>query len=332
MRLSLLIIAILLGGGCESALVRQVSHLEQVRNDAAAVEMLEQEVQQNPGNAESLYHLGRLYCKTERYVAGREALAQAMKLSDRFDERAQYELDSHLNLRLKTGLDAFNGGAYEEAVQQFRYATEVGPSSAVAFKGLGNAQYKNGQFDEAEAAYRSAAELDVEDIHIRLNIAELALRRSDYPGAIQYAQEVLTLAPGHPEGTQRLAYAAMLGGRYELADSAFVRYLAMPAGTYALRDYAFMNFNAGRYEVAIPHILELVNQGDADGKLRFMLGEAYFALDRYDEMASVYKNLSEQFPQNVYALQGLIIAHERLGNIAETLGLQTRLKALQKNE
>lgn len=319
---------VMVNAGCESALVRQVSQKEQIRDYEAAIDVLKREVQQNPHNAEAQFHLGRLYFTQHEFVLGREALLIAMDRSDRFDEKASYLVERYLHRSLASGIGALESNDAEEAVTQFRFATQIDPASTVAYRGLGQALYNQGNFREAEAAYEKAAEHDLTDVEVRLNLSELALRRQDYPLAIQYAREALALQPGHPEGLKRLAYASMLGKRFELADSSFQQYISMPSGEFAVRDYAFMSFNAGRYEVAIPHLVDLAEQGDADGKIRFMLGEAYFATDRFDDMAEVYEHLMQEFPEDVYAIQGLIVANERLGNVAETLVLRSKLEKI----
>ena len=216
--------------GCESALKRQMTHFEQVRDYDAAIQMLERQVQSQPQNAEAHYHLGRLYLKQLRHVEGRKALEQAIALSGRFAEPAQYELDNRLSETLHAGVKAFGDRELPAAIEQFTYATEVGPSSVVAFKGLGNAYVENGNPKEAETAYREAVRLQPEDIEVWLNLAELSLRGQAYDMAISDAQQVLTLEPANTDALKRLAYAAMFAEHYDLADSTFTQYLAMPGG------------------------------------------------------------------------------------------------------
>ena len=314
--------------GCESTLKRQMTHFEQIRDYAAAIQMLEREVQSNPQSAEAHYHLGRLYLKQLRHVEGRKSLEKAIALSGRFAEPAQYELDNRLSETMHAGVEAYGDRELDRAIEQFTYATQVAPSSAMAFKGLGNAYAQNGNEEEAESAYREAVRLQPEEVEVWLNLAELSLRGQAYEKAISDAQQVLVLEPQNMEAMKRLAYGAMFAEQYVLADSTFKQYLALPGGSHAVRDYAFMSFNAGRYEVAVPYLQDLVQAGDPKAELRFMLGEAYLALDRFEDMVAIYENILEQFPDNVYALQGLLIAHERLGNTAETLHIRQRLKSI----
>ena len=327
-RLFAIVLSILIWGGCESTLDRQMLHYEQVRDYKGAIQLLEQEVRSNPQNAEAHYYLGRLYLKENRHVDGRMALEQAISLSNRFDEQAQYELDNRLSETLHEGIAALEDRNLDEAVTQFTYATEVAPSSAMAFKGLGNARSERGDYNEAEAAYRNVVQIDTKDSEAWLNLAELSIRSESFPQAVHDAQQVLTLEPENKAAMRRLAYAAMLGQNYALADSTFGQYITLTGGGDVIQDYAFMSFNAGRYEVAVPYLLQLMEKGDAEGELRFMLGEAYFAMGEYENMASIYENILAQFPDNVYALQGLLIAHERMGNVAETINLRSRLKTL----
>ena len=305
-----------------------MTHFEQVRDFDAAVQMLEREVQARPQSAEAHYHLGRLYLKQLRHVEGREALEKAIALSGRFAEPAQYEIDNRLSETLHAGVEAYADRELDAAITQFTYATQVAPSSAVAFKGLGNASVENGKTKEAEAAYREVVNLEPEDIEVWLNLSELAIREQAYDKAISDAQQALTLEPVNMDALKRLAYAAMFAEQYDLADSTFTQYLALPGGNHAVRDYAFMSFNAGRYEVAVPYLQDLIRMGDPEAEIRFMLGEAYLALDRFEDMVIIYTDILVQYPDNVYALQGLLIAHERLGNTADVIHIRQRLKSL----
>ena len=229
---------------------------------------------------------------------------------------------------MHAGVKAFGDRELEVAITQFTYATQVAPASAVAFKGLGNAYVENGNAEEAEGAYREVVRLQPEDIEVWLNLSELSLRGQAYEQAIVDAQAVLMLEPENMDALRRLAYAAMFAEQFALADSTFNQYLEMPGGTHVVQDYAFMSFNAGRYEQAVPFLQELAQRGDPSAELRFMLGEAYLALDRFEDMVAIYTNILDQFPENVYALQGLLIAHERLGNTAEVIHVRQRLKSL----
>lgn len=327
-RFHVLILSVVIWGGCESTLNRQVVHYEQVRDHESAIRLLEQEVQSKPQNAEAHYYLGRLYLQELRHVDGRMALEKAMLLSNRYDQQAQYELDNRLSETLHAGVKALQERELDEAVRQFTFATEVAPTSNMAFKGLGNALSERGDLDEAEAAYRNVVQIDTDDLEVWLNLSELSLRKQAYAQAISDAREVLTREPDQKAAMRRMAYAALLGGEYALADSTFERYMTLPGGDDVLQDYAFMSFNAGRYEVAEPYLLKVLEKGDPEGDVRFMLGEAYFAMDEYEKMAGIYENVLEQFPDNVYAIQGLLIAHERMGNVAETIRLKNRLKTL----
>ena len=324
----MLIVCMLMSMGCESALKRQMTHFEQVRDFDSAIQMLEREVQSQPQSAEAHYHLGRLYLKQLRHVEGRKALEKAIALSGRFAEPAQYELDNRLSETMHAGVKALDERELDRAIEQFTYATQVAPSSAMAFKGLGNAYTVNANPEGAETAYREAVRLQPEDIEVWLNLSELSLRGQAYDKAISDAQQVLRQEPLNMDAMKRLAYGAMFAEKYALADSTFTQYLALPGGNHAVRDYAFMSFNAGRYEVAVPYLQDLAQAGDPKAELRFMLGEAYLALDRFEDMVAIYENILEQFPDNVYALQGLLIAHERLGNTAETLHIRQRLKTI----
>lgn len=326
--LYVLIVCVLMSTGCESALKRQVTHFEQVRDHSSAIQLLEREVQSRPQNAEAHYQLGRLYLKQLRHVEGREALEKAIALSGRFAEQSRYELDNRLSETLHAGVAAFGNRVLDEAIVQFTYATEVAPTSATAFKGLGNAYAEAGNRAEAEKAYREVVRLQPDDIEVWLNLSELALREQAYVKAIEDARQVLAMEPVNPDALKRLAYASMLAEQFEMADSTFQQYLALPGGKHAVRDYAFMSFNAGRYEVAVPYLQDLAQNNDPKAELRFMLGEAYLALDRYEDMVAIYENILQQYPDNVYALQGLLIAHERLGNTAQTLSIRQRLKSI----
>nr|2AVP_A Chain A, synthetic consensus TPR protein [Methanothrix harundinacea 6Ac] len=54
----------------------------------------------------------------------------------------------------------YKQGDYDEAIEYYQKALELDPRSAEAWYNLGNAYYKQGDYDEAIEYYQKALELD----------------------------------------------------------------------------------------------------------------------------------------------------------------------------
>jgi tetratricopeptide (TPR) repeat protein len=79
------------------------------------------------------------------------------------------------------------------------------PNSAQLHAQLGNVLARANNNAEALTEYRTATRLDPRNVGYLHRLADLQIATGDRPGAVGTLQRILTIAPGDPAATRRLA-------------------------------------------------------------------------------------------------------------------------------
>jgi tetratricopeptide (TPR) repeat protein len=98
----------------------------------------------------------------------------------------------------------------DAALREFRALVDELPNNALLRYGLGRAYLAKGNVEAARASFREAIRRRRDYLAPRVALAEIALENGLYREAVQYADEILSYQPSHPEG--RLFRGAGLTG------------------------------------------------------------------------------------------------------------------------
>lgn len=299
--------------GCESDLARQVRQYEKTRDLESAEQLLSRTVQQNPGNAEAQFLLGRVHMRQGEYKSGVEAFQGSREASARYVEKIDFLKEKYAHEEFRKGKSATESGSYEDAVRHFRSVTIIQPKNAEAFRALGQALVQTKQPGEAEQVYKEALNLEPENLEALNNISALTYRRDAHSETIKYSERALGLEETEPEVTKRLAYAYLETGQFSKARQQFDRALQMTPSRQLRRDFAFALYNHEEHEAALSNLERLAESQDARDPVLHALGDTYLALDRPQEAVGTYLRLHENDPTDEDAVQGLLICYQKMG-------------------
>jgi protein O-mannosyl-transferase len=113
-------------------------------------------------------------------------------------------------------------GRHEEGLREFKITTELSPQSAAAYERYGAALAEIGRDDEAMAEYAKALHWSTRPTLFRAfllsEVAEIELKRSEFPEAAGHLREALQIAPQTLNYHALLAQALSQQGRIEEAD------------------------------------------------------------------------------------------------------------------
>ena len=101
--------------------------------------------------------------------------------------------------------DAMRQRDWATAQSLLRGAIRQQPNSAQLHAQLGNVLARANNNAEALTEYRAATRLDARNVGYLHRLADLQLATGDRPGAVGTLQRILTIAPGDPAATRRLA-------------------------------------------------------------------------------------------------------------------------------
>ena len=108
---------------------------------------------------------------------------------------------------------------FDTARSYLRQALDRLPSYAVALLTLGNVHAASRQFEEAEEWVAQALLVDPLDVGILMNLGDHRILSGRYQAAVDALEQAQQLVPGHRPSGLRLAWAAALAGRRDIADA-----------------------------------------------------------------------------------------------------------------
>jgi Flp pilus assembly protein TadD len=182
----------------------------------------------------------------------------------------------------KDGVALYDGRDYEQAGTRLQIVVDARPGDAYAHYLLGLALFKSGHQAEAETALSTSSGLDGDKPKCWINLARVRMQRNDFTGALQAADQALTLDPGSADALHQRGRALAGTGRNDEAFEALQQArIADPENGYIANTLGHFLLTSGRVDEAVPHL------------------EA--ARDRLPEVAFVHNNLG--------------VAYERQGDL-----------------
>jgi tetratricopeptide (TPR) repeat protein len=123
---------------------------------------------------------------------------------------------------------------FDDAEALYRRAIQLDPSLAIAYTNLGNIRFRRGDDPGAEALYAQALEVDPKQPEAHYNIGYVSLERGDPLHAIPHFEEAIAVDPRFADAHFNLAMALEQMGQSGKARTHWKRYLELePKGTWA---------------------------------------------------------------------------------------------------
>ena len=195
------------GSGCSNTLLRKAHDNEKTwvcdnaadealkwRNYETAIPLHEHFLENEPGNALALYHLGYAYGQTGDYL--REVAYYEKAIAHGFkNDRIFFNL----------GMAYGELNDMERAVTAFKKALEINPNSSDNHFGLAMAYYQSGIADKsAEEEFLKAIKLDPEDLDARLYLSILYVDMGELQEASEQLRKILQSDPTHRRARELL--------------------------------------------------------------------------------------------------------------------------------
>ena len=182
--------------------------------------------------------------------------------------------DSATVLRVKGILDA-NAGRYEDAEAKYRRAIELEPANSDAHRRLGMVLAQHGHPDEALAEYQSALKADPSYHRTYQEIGTFYIALVNYAEAIRYLTRTVQLAPGEANAHYALGVAYMDPGQFSDAEKELTASVGLRETATALGALGEVLLYEGKDREAVPDITRAIQVGPESYQLWFNLGVAY---------------------------------------------------------
>ena len=327
-------------------------------NDAVAE--LRDATRLDPTSAEAHYQLGLALARSGQQQEGAAEVTKGRDLSSANERNQNAEVD------ISEGQEALQKGELQEAEAKFRHAIKLQPDSPVAQHFLGVVLEKEGNTDDAVAAYQRALELNPGDLSARQSVSRLKPpeepAQTTSPAAIVDA----TSEPKQDDPARISTLEKYIrDSRYKEAEPLLASYVKdhpnSSWGWYALGYSQFAQKKIGESIKSLAQSLSLnVKNSDAhkilgrdlmaigrfdaaqtefEQSIRFAptSSESYYDLGKLFSIQDNWQSARKQFeealrldPAYIEAIDALGFAQEALGD--DTRAVQTYQKAIALNE
>ena len=179
---------------------------------------------------------------------------------------------------------------YEQAVQDFRRATEIEPNNSEAWRGLAAVYGVMNLPQEAAATYGRAIAAQPGYYRAYNDFGLFYWERGQNREAEDLFRRVTALAPEFAYGHNNLGLALMNQGRYAEAEEALRRALRLQESARCLTNLGLLYVWQGKFAEALPFLEKSIAVTPATAQRYSNLGDGYWFLGRTHEAAQAYRN------------------------------------------
>ena len=216
---------------------------------------------------------------------------------------------------LEKGETLASEGLLNEALSRFEQALALAPDDPEVIEAVGRTLLGLNRFEEAEASFLDALELDPDWVAPRMGLASLAMRKDEPLKVVHHLERATALDPEYAEAFGELGrYYGMLG-EPGLARATFERWTrAHPEDADMLINAGLTAFDAADYTRALEFFekaLEVAGDDQQKNGARTFRANSLDMLGRYPEAVADYERVIEYAPEWWEAHANLGICHAR---------------------
>ncbi len=193
------------------------------------------------------------------------------------------------------------------------------PGAAANFVNQGVADYRQGRYHQASAAFAQARDLVPADLRVSTLLGTALLQAKRYTPAQEEFRRILTI---HPEAVEPQLGLARIGIRLGDYESATVQFRAVlqrdPKNLQALYNLGLLRYRAADYRESIELLESVVTLKPDLPDAHYTLGLAYARLDQDARAEAEFRKTVDLAPQNSQAHFNLAKLYLRAGKEAET--------------
>jgi len=215
------------------------------------------------------------------------------------------------------GLLAAERGDWHTAETNFKLAIEHCDTDAEARRCLAEALWRRNQPQEAIAQLVAATRRAPQDAALHLRLAEMNFAAGSLNDASHEVREALDLDPRLAAGWTLRGRLLQKLGRLDQAQADLLRATQLaphdPQIWLALAEVYHLRNQPERELAALQSLLDLGTPGDEPPEWFFLTGEAYAALDRWEDAAECFTRAANQDPTSAEPHYRLAEARFRAG-------------------
>ncbi len=195
------------------------------------------------------------------------------------------------------GLEFYNSGEYNKAIECLNKAIELNPALDMAFCNLGATYNLLGNYDKAAEYLNKAAELNSQNDFTWNNLGLLYKQQGKYNQAVEYYNKALELNPKNSVAWYNLALTYhSLGNYYQAVDCYEETVKLNPNDSVIWNNFGFAYRKLNQYDKAIECYKKSVELNPKYDNAWSNLGAAYFYSEDYQKALECFNKALELNP------------------------------------
>ncbi len=284
-----------------------------------AIDQFREIVRLDPSDSDSAIWLARLYRLTNQHDQAEQVLRDVLG-QDAENEAAVTQLTQLL-------LDEDKA---TEAIALLQQSIQREPSGSL-YDQLGDAYTQTHDLNDAEQAYRSAVDLEPEQVSHHRGLAQTLFDEGQYPAALTEFQKLTGMEPDEPANYLRLAEIYRQQQQFDKAEAAVLQAKQRaPDSLEVIYNEATIYQAEGRYEDGIRVLSDAVTgvkaQAEAPSRRRTLailyqvLGQMYGSEENYTAAVNTFEEMAHLGPEEDRRARPLIIdTYERARDLPHAL-------------
>jgi len=302
------LVCIVLLSACQNPALTGAKVYIQQQDWTSAQEQLEIAIQQEPGNAEAHFLLGRAYGEKEMYEDMVREFQVSLEIPEKWRPDIERVRNEKWDMAANRGLKAYNDGDIQKAIEGYKTAIVIDAQKPEAYINLGLAYHSMDQFDEALENYNRVFELQPDYVPVIINAGSIYLNRGEFKKAEELFIRALELDPVQKNAlsTITLTYERMAQDRKADLKSA----ASLEDSTQILEDVKSI------LDKAVVYYNQAIEGYPEDKEFYLNLGILYFQnLKNFQAASPNFRKVTELDPDDANAWYNLAITHVALNDI-----------------
>ena len=341
---------------CQNRVLVEADNLERNGELEKAELLLTRHLEAYPDDAAVYFHLGELHARMRHFDGMLQDFAKAEQRDSRLRDKVATSKEYHWRESLNRGVAALNRHEPRQAITPLRQAMLILPERHASYPLLAAALIATSDSSGATALLEKACALDENDVESRHALLQIYYASGRHEQALRLSDEILKKSSTDIPALRSRAWVLQRQSP-EQAESAFRELLKQSNDTDDMLEFAMYDYRRQQYEQAMVLFQEALERrrraanapeatlpASANNHFRIekrkipteeifrYLGDCAWHVEDYAAMLQWYTRLLQVYPNDLTALQNLLIAAQARGRFDYAELIKKKLEQITNNQ
>jgi len=300
---------------CDSSFTRMYHYHQSARDTEEALELLKNELLENPSNADANFYMAELLMEKGSYVDAKPYFEKSLNSSGKYKDDIKYLNEKYYRVEFNRGIDLFKSKNYTDAIEFFKKSDHVIPNQAETFKFISSSYYELSNYAQSIQYGNRCVEVANYDYDCSLILVKNYFAMGNHDQAVVLAEEYVKYFRYQNEFLKAMIYASLEKSDYPTAEKKFGDYFKETKDYKTLKEFSLELFNKNQYEIAEPYLRNYYKHDPQDTDILRALSFLFLELRDYTSLVQVNERLVAIYPEDKSLKELLMLSYELIGDM-----------------